>query len=92
MFLVTVYPVKYMQYAKQMILRMITQHLQDHQGIRPRQRGFRKGRSSLASLIYDQVTHLVDAGKAVHVLYLDFSKAFGTVYHSSLLENWLLMV
>jgi len=36
---------------------------------------------------YDQVTHLVDEGKAVDVVYLDFSKAFDTVPNSILLEK-----
>ena len=34
---------------------------------------------------YDLVTRLVDEGKAVDVVYPDFSKAFDTVYHSILL-------
>jgi len=51
--------------------------------IRPSQHRFMKDRSCLTSLIiYDKVTHLVDDGKAVDIIYLDFSKAFDTISHS----------
>ncbi|KAF1505046.1 hypothetical protein FQV18_0002366, partial [Eudyptula minor novaehollandiae] len=69
------------------ILRALTRHERDNQGIRPSQHGFMRGRSCLTNLIsfYDQVTRLVDEGKAVDVVYLDFSKAFDTVSHGILL-------
>jgi len=68
---------------------VLTGHLKDNQGFRPSQHGFMKSRSCLPSLIsfYDQVTRLVDKGKAVDVMYLEFSKAFHTVPHSILLEK-----
>ena len=47
------------------------------------------GRSCLTNLIsfYDQVTCLLDEGKAVDVVYLDFSKAFDPVPCNILVEK-----
>ena len=66
---------------EQIILSEITQHVQDYQRIIPSQHGVMKGRSWLTNLISfcDQMTSLVEEGKAVDVVYLDFSKAFDAV-------------
>ena len=67
----------------------IMDQLKVNQGIKPSQHGFTNGRSCLTNLIsfYDKVTPLVDEGKAVHVVYLEFSKAFDTAPHSILMEK-----
>ncbi|KAK4816676.1 hypothetical protein QYF61_019912 [Mycteria americana] len=54
---------------------------QDNQVIRPSQHGFKKDKSCLTNLIssYDKMTRFGDEGKAVDVVYLDFSKAFNTM-------------
>ncbi|KAK4818853.1 hypothetical protein QYF61_020072 [Mycteria americana] len=74
---------------EQIILSAITRHVENNQGLKPSQHGFRKGRSCLTNLIsfYNKVTCLVDEGKAVDVVYLDIRKACDTVSHSILLEK-----
>uniref|UniRef100_A0A8C3CYS9 Reverse transcriptase domain-containing protein n=1 Tax=Cairina moschata TaxID=8855 RepID=A0A8C3CYS9_CAIMO len=74
---------------QQILLRVITWHLKGKQAIRPSRHGFMKGRSCLTNLIsfYDKVIRWVDEGKAVDVVYLDFSKALDTVSYSILLKK-----
>ncbi|CAM4518703.1 unnamed protein product [Lepidochelys kempii] len=71
---------------EQVLKESILKHLEERKVIRNSQHGFTKGKSCLTNLIafYDEITGPVDEGKAVGVLFLDFSKAFDTVSHSIL--------
>ncbi|PKU28023.1 rna-directed dna polymerase from mobile element jockey-like [Limosa lapponica baueri] len=74
----TLFPGKIME---KIILGVTERHLKNNAIIGRSQRGFTKGKSHLTNLMsfYDKVTHLVDEGKAVDVVFLEFSKAFDTV-------------
>ncbi|CAM4605533.1 unnamed protein product, partial [Caretta caretta] len=69
---------------EQVLKESILKHLEERKVIRNSQHGFTKGKSCLTNLItfYGQITGSVDEGKAVDMLFLDFSKAFDTVSHS----------
>ncbi|CAM4651452.1 unnamed protein product [Lepidochelys kempii] len=71
---------------EQVLKESILKHLEERKVISNSQHGFTKGKSCLTTLIafYDQITGSVDEGKAVDVLFLDFSKAFDRVSHSIL--------
>jgi len=91
---------------EQLILEIISKQVEE-KIIRSNQHGFTKGQSCLTNLIafYHGMTSWVDEGRAVDVVYLDFSKAFDTASHNILLgklrkcgldecsvkwiENWL---
>ena len=89
---------------EQLILEVTIKQVEEKKVISSGQHGFTKGKSCLTNLIafYDGMTGWVDEGRAMDVVYLDFSKAFDTVSHNILLgkcgldewlvrwiENWL---
>ena len=71
------------------MLQVTEKHLKDNAGIGYSQHGFMGRTSCLINLIsfYDKVTHLVDQGKLVSCIFLNFSKAFDTVSHSNLSQK-----
>ncbi|PKU46005.1 rna-directed dna polymerase from mobile element jockey- hypothetical protein [Limosa lapponica baueri] len=77
---------------EQLILGIISRHVEDKKVIRSSQLVFTKGKSCLTNLInfYEYVTGLVDDRRAVDVVYLDLSKTFYTVSHKMLLDKLLM--
>jgi len=92
---------------EQLMLEVIIKQVEEKKVIKSSQHGFTRGKSFLTNLIafYGGMTGWIDEGRAVGVVYLDFSKAFDTVSHNTLLgklrkcgldelsvgwiENWL---
>ena len=64
-------------------------HLEMSSLITDSQHGFVRGRSCLTNLIefFEEVTKQVDEGKAVDVVYMDFSKAFDKVPRGRLMSK-----
>ena len=74
---------------EQLVLDAISRQLKEKKVIRSSQHRFTRGKSCSTNLVtfYDVITGWVDGGRAVHVIYLDFSEAFDTVSHSILITK-----
>lgn len=92
---------------EKLILGSISRHMKKKKIIRSSQHGLTKGKSYLinVAIFCDIITGWIDEGRAVDVVYFDFSKALDTVSHSipkgklrkrgteewtvRMVENWL---
>jgi len=63
---------------EQLIPEIISRHMKDNKVIRSSQHGFTMACLTNFITIYNEITGLVDEGKAVDIVYLDFSQAFDT--------------
>ena len=66
---------------EKVIRNSLVQYLESHGMMNNQQHGFRKGRSCISQLLahYDNIIKLLEEGKDVDTIYLDFSKAFDKV-------------
>eukprot|EP00061_Rhincodon_typus_P009918 g33776.t1 len=67
----------------------IYSHMEISGHISEKQHGFVKGRSCLTNLVefFEEVMSMIDEGRAVDVVYMDFSKAFDRVPHGRLIQK-----
>ena len=84
-------PVSLTSVICQLLETIIRDHMMDflvkHKLINTSQHGFLKARSCLTNLLcfFEEITKWVDDGSPVHVIYLDFQKAFDKVPHQRLI-------
>ena len=72
---------------EQFVRDKIVEHMTDNKLYSECQHGFRKSRSCVTQLleVYDKLTELIDDGKSIDIVYLDFKKAFDSIPHERLL-------
>ena len=70
-----------------LVLDAISKQLEEKKVIRNCKYGFTKGKLCSTNFVafYNGITSWVDGRRAVGVIYLDFSKAFGAVSHDILI-------
>jgi len=75
-----------------LILESISGHIKENEIIRSSQHGFIKGKSCSTNLVHfcDEMTDMVDEGRAVDNVYLDFSNAFDTFSHKIITKKLLM--
>jgi len=75
---------------EQLILEVIIKQVEEKKVIRSSQHGFTKGKSCLTNMtaFSEGMTGWVDEGRAVDVVYFNFSKAFDTISHNILLGKF----
>ena len=77
------------KFLEKMLRDRIYARLEENGLVSDRQHGFVWGRSCLTNLIefFEEVTKVIDKGRAVDVVYMDFSKAFDKIPHGRLLKK-----
>ena len=74
---------------EQFVRDKIVDHMTENKLYSECQHGFRKNRSCVTQLleVYDKLTEMIDDGKSVDIIYLDFKKAFDSIPHERLLQK-----
>nr|VZI47463.1 unnamed protein product [Spirometra erinaceieuropaei] len=74
---------------EKIIKRELVRFLEQHNLLSDAQHGFRSGRSCVTNLLncLERWTRSVEEGNALHVVYIDFKKAFDSVSHQRLLHK-----
>jgi len=78
-----------MKVMKQLAWKTISRHTDNNKVNRSSKHRFTEKKSCLTSLVnfYYEMTGLVEEGRAVDIVYLDFNKASDTVSHKILIEE-----
>ena len=76
-------------YMESLLRDVILEHVTKNSLLSEDQHGFSKGKSCMSNLLITlkDVTESLDEGLGVHIIYLDYSKAFDTVPHKRLISK-----